>query len=158
MKQLSKSDFLTRLARTSPSWSVTSQGMLRDARGRCPVVAVAEDIYLEQADGPTAYRRVADAIGLPAAIAEEIVFAADHSEPRLPIRDKLLEACRAQERPTSPPATYSEWWWDQPMSVRAQWSATEGIQEQLPFGHDLAAEAALPLTFEFDKQSETVMA
>jgi len=133
MKPLTKSEFLTRLARTSPGWTVTSQGMLRDAHGRCPVVAVAEDIYLQQADGPTAYRRVADVIGLPAAIAEEVVFAADHAEPRLPIRDRLLDACRAQERVTAAPGGYSDWWWDQPMSVRARWSSEEGVQEPLPF-------------------------
>jgi hypothetical protein len=133
MKPLSKSEFLTRLARTSPGWTVTSQGMLRDGQGRCPVVAVAEDIYFQRADGPTAYRRVADAIGLPAAIAEEVVFAADHPEPRLPIRDRLLEACRAQERGTTAPGGYSDWWWDQPMSVRAQWSSEQAVQEPLPF-------------------------
>jgi hypothetical protein len=133
MNQMSKSEFLTRLARTATAWRVTSQGMLRDAQGRCPVVAVAEELYRERADGPTAYRRVADAIGLPAAIAEEIVFAADHAEPRLPIRDRLLEACRTHEVDGSAPAAYSEWWWDQPMSIRGQWSWLDGEQTPLPF-------------------------
>jgi len=132
MKQLSRSEFLTRLARTATGWSVTSQGMLRDTHGRCPVVAVAEELYFERADGPTAYRRVADAIGLPAAIAEEIVFAADHAEPRLPIRDRLLEACRTNER-IAGETGYSEWWWDQPMSVRAGWSSSAVEQAPLPF-------------------------
>ncbi len=140
MMQLTKSEFLTRLARTSPGWTVTSQGMLRDGQGRCPVVAVAEDIYMERADGPTAYRRVADAIGLPAAIAEEIVFAADHAEPRLPIRDRLLEACRAQERLVGVPGGYSEWWWDQPMSVRAQWATDGPVQPPLPLEPETAVE------------------
>ena len=135
MNQLSKADFLSKLSRTMSGWTVTSQGMLRDGHGRCPVVAVAEDIYLEQADGPTAYRRVADAIGLPAATAEEIVFASDHADPWLPIRDRLLAACRAQERPVAPAdtATYSEWWWAQPMSVRARWAMETPLQEPLPF-------------------------
>jgi hypothetical protein len=140
MEQLSKSEFLARLSRTAPSWSVTSQGMLRDTQGRCPVVAVAEDIYLQRADGPTAYRRVADAIGLPVAIAEEVVFAADHAEPKLPIRDRLLEACRTAERRASAPAGYVEWWWDQPVSTRGQWSFDEGMQERLPFEPARAAD------------------
>lgn len=133
MKQLTKTDFLSKLSRTMSGWTVTSQGMLRDGHGRCPVVAVAEDIYLEQADGPTAYRRVAEAIGLPAAIAEEIVFAADHAEPRLPIRDRLLTACNTQERASAEAPVFAGWWWDQPMSVRASWPAEDGVQEPLPF-------------------------
>jgi|WetSurMetagenome_2_1015567.scaffolds.fasta_scaffold191515_2 hypothetical protein len=148
MNQLSKSEFLTRLARTAPTWSVTSQGMLRDGQGRCPVVAVAEEVYHVRADGPTAYRRVADVIGLPAAIAEEVVFAADHPEPRLPIRDRLLEACRAHDRPSGAEPGYSEWWWDQPMSVRAQWSADSGRQEPLPFDGGPATEATVPAELE----------
>jgi hypothetical protein len=140
MKQLTKADFLSKLSRTMSGWTVTSQGMLRDGHGRCPVVAVAEDIYLEQADGPTAYRRVAEAIGLPAAIAEEIVFAADHAEPRLPIRDRLLAACSTQERAAAGTPGYSEWWWDQPMSVRAGWAAETAVQEPLPFDDSAAWE------------------
>jgi hypothetical protein len=76
---------------------------------------------------------VAEAIGLEIAVAEEIVFAADHWEPRLPIRDNLIAACRAPERATSPAAPTSQWWWDQPMSVRARWAAAEQAQPALPF-------------------------
>ncbi len=144
MNQLSKTEFLHTLARTLSGWTVTSQGMLRDERGRCPVVAVAEDIFLEPADGPTAYRRVAEAIGLPAAIAEEIVFAADHAEPRLPIRDGLLAACRVHEPAVGITEVYSEWWWDQPMNARARWSVEAPVQAPLPFDESfaLAAEVA----------------
>ncbi len=149
---MNKSEFLSSLARTGPGWSVTAQGMLRDSHGRCPVVAVAEDICSQQADGPTAYRRVADAIGLPAAIAEEIVFAADHAEPRMPIRDRLLEACRAHERAHGAPDGYSEWWWDQPLSVRAQWA--EGVQSPLPFDPSTAAEQASPMALELEEALE----
>jgi hypothetical protein len=136
MNHLSKTAFLSSLAQTT-GWTVTSQGMLRDERGRCPIVAVAEDIFLEQADGPTCYRRVSEAIGLEIAVAEEIVFAADHAEPRLPIRDNLIDACRTHERAAPPVAPVSQWWWDQPMSVRARWATVE--QPQLPFPDAAAA-------------------
>jgi hypothetical protein len=153
MNQLSKSEFLTRLARTASSgWTVTAQGMLRDGRGRCPVVAVAEDIYLQQADGPTAYRRVADAIGLPAAIAEEIVFAADHEEPRLPVRDRLLDACRVLERNPAGLAGCSGWWWDQPTIGSGRWAFAEGVQDPLPFEPGSGGSPAVPLALAFEEQ------
>jgi hypothetical protein len=152
MNQLSKSEFLTRLARTASSgWTVTAQGMLRDAHGRCPVVAVAEDVYLQQADGPTAYRRVADAIGLPAAIAEEIVFGADHAEPRLPIRDRLLEACDVLERNPDGPGCL-EWWWSQPMSIRRRWPFPEGVQDPLPFESGFERGPAVDGALAFDEE------
>lgn len=121
MNQITKSSFLSDLRKTRGSWSVTIQGMVRDDRGRCPIVAVAEDVYRERADGPTLYRRVAEAIGVDATLAEEIVFAADHQQPRLLMRDRMLEACGTDERLDILPPDTVHWFWDPPVSPAARW-------------------------------------
>jgi hypothetical protein len=125
MNFMTKREFLAALSKTAGQWSVDNAGRLMDFQGRCPIVAVAEGVYGCVADGPTWHGSSAVALGLDVLTAEEIVFAADHAEPRLPLRDRLLAVCRTVEPEIAAAPRYSEWWWTQPMSARARWETTD---------------------------------